>query len=421
MEKIAVLGFGTVGSGTVELFYKNKKNIEKKAGKELDIQYILDLRDFAGSPYASKLVKDIQAILDDPEITVVAEAMGGLHPAFEYTRECLSRGKSVVTSNKELVAAKGAELLQVAKEHHCNFFFEASVGGAIPIIRPIHQCLAANDLAEIVGILNGTTNFILTKMITENMTFYDALAIAQQLGYAENDPTADVEGHDTCRKICILASLAFGRHVYPEQVHTEGISSITLEDVAYANNWGGEIKLLGRVQKFEDGRVLPIVCPEFVSRTSQLSTVDDVFNAIMVKGDAIDKVMFYGRGAGKFPTASAMVADVIEAVKACGTIQSQIWEDGRGQDFVMDYQEAKAAKYVRIFCESRDDAISVIKSVFGEVQYLTRKNREKTELAFITPVMTEAEMAKKLKTLDENGVEVKSSIRVLDCSWNSLA
>ena len=414
MSKIAVMGFGVVGSGTVELFYKNKNSIIEKAGKSLDIKYILDIRDFPDSPYADKFVKDINIILNDDEVDIVVEVMGGLKPAFDFVRSCLNNGKSVVSSNKELVAAKGYELLSIAKEHNCNFFFEASVGGGIPIIRPLHQCLAANEITEIAGILNGTTNFILTKMINEQMNFYDALGMAQTLGYAEKDPTADVEGHDACRKICILASLAFGRHVYPDKVHTEGISSITLEDVEYAENWGGVIKLIGSAKKLPDGKILPIVRPAFIENSSQLSTVDDVFNGIMVKGDAIDKVMFYGRGAGKFPTASAVVADVIDAAKSTGTSNSQIWSEGRNVDFIEDYTQADISMYVRISCENRDEALSLLKNAFGEVKHLTRKGRDKTELAFITPILKEQSIEDKLADLANNRIKILAKIRVLD-------
>ena len=248
MVQVAVMGHGVVGSGVVEVLTKHAENIAKRAKEEICVKKILDLREFPDSPYADKFTKSFDEILNDPEIRVVAEVMGGLHPAYEYTKQLLEAGKSVVTSNKELVARKGAELLAIAQKKNVNYLFEASVGGGIPIIRPISQCLAANDVQAIAGILNGTTNFILTKMIREQMTFSDALALAQKLGYAERNPAADIEGQDACRKICILASLAFGRHVYPEQVHTEGITQITLADVDYAESWGGVIKLIGQVK-----------------------------------------------------------------------------------------------------------------------------------------------------------------------------
>ena len=407
MAKIAVLGFGVVGSGTVELFYKNKNKIVEKAGTDLDIKYILDIRDFPGSPFEGKFTKDINDILNDDEVTLVAEVMGGVNPAFDFVKSCLERGKSVVSSNKELVAKKGAELLRTAKEHNCNFLFEASTGGAIPIIRPLHQCLAANDITAVAGILNGTTNFILTKMINENMPFAEALSTAQKLGYAEKDPTADVEGHDACRKICILSSLVFGKHVYPEWVHCEGISGITAEDAQYAESWGGAVKLIGSVKRTADGKILPIVRPAFVCGANQLSSVNDVFNGIMVYGDAIDQVMFYGRGAGKFPTASAIVADLIDAAKMKGTSISQVWEDSKDNSFIADYKEDVLPFYVRVQGVSKDKA----KEIFGEVEFLTRENCPADEIAFITPEIKEKDFDEKLTQL---GGKVLGKIRVLN-------
>ena len=407
MAKIAVLGFGVVGSGTVELFYKNKNKIIEKAGTDLDIKYILDIRDFPGSPFEGKFTKDINDIINDDEVTLVAEVMGGVNPAFDFVKSCLEKGKSVVSSNKELVAKKGAELLKTAKEHNCNFLFEASTGGAIPIIRPLHQCLAANDITAVAGILNGTTNFILTKMINENMPFAEALSTAQKLGYAEKDPTADVEGHDACRKICILSSLVFGKHVYPDWVHCEGISSITAEDAQYAESWGGAVKLIGSVKRTADGKILPIVRPAFVCGANQLSNVNDVFNGIMVYGDAIDQVMFYGRGAGKFPTASAIVADLIDAAKMKGTSISQVWEDSKDNSFIADYKEDVLPFYVRVQGVSKDKA----KEVFGEVEFLTRENCPADEIAFITPEIKEKDFDEKLTQL---GGKVLGTIRVLN-------
>ncbi|MBQ2581847.1 MAG: homoserine dehydrogenase, partial [Ruminococcus sp.] len=276
MCKVAVIGYGTVGSGTVELFMKNRESISKKVGKDCDIKYILDLRDFPDSPFADRMIKDFDTILNDDEVTVVAEVVGGTTFAYEYTKKLLEAGKSVVTSNKALVAAKGAELIALAKAHKCNYLFEASVGGGIPILRPINKCLAGNEILQISGILNGTTNFILTKMIKEQMSFDDALKKAQELGYAEADPTADVEGEDACRKICILGSLAYGKHIYPEMVHCSGITRITLDDVEYADNAGYVIKLIGSVKKLEDGKLKAIVCPRFVPKSNLLASVDDV-------------------------------------------------------------------------------------------------------------------------------------------------
>lgn len=407
MAKIAVLGYGVVGSGTVELFYKNKDSIIKKAGKDLDIKYILDIREFPGSPYESKFTKNIDDILNDGEVTLVAEVMGGVHPAFDFVKACLEKGKSVVTSNKELVAKKGAELLKTAEANGCNFLFEASTGGAIPIIRPLHQCLAANDITAIAGILNGTTNFILTKMINEQMDFDEALKMAQQLGYAEKDPTADIEGYDACRKICILSSLAFGKHVYPDWVHCEGITKITAEDAQYAENWGGAVKLIGSVKKMADGKILPMVRPAFVCNGNQLSHVSDVFNGIMVYGDAVDQVMFYGRGAGKLPTASAIVADLIDAAKMNGTSISQKWEDSADNSFIADYKDDVVAFYVRTEGVSKEKAAEV----FGEVEYLSRENQPESELAFIAPEMKEKDFDVKAAAL---GGKLLGTVRVLD-------
>ncbi len=347
MIKMAVMGFGVVGSGTVELFYKNRQKIEKSAGSELDIKYILDIRKFPESPFADKIIDDVNLIINDDEIKVVAETMGGVEPAYTFTKKCLENGKSVVTSNKELVAEKGAELLELARQKNVNYFFEASVGGAIPIIRPLHRCLAANDITEVYGILNGTTNFILTRMFEDGMAFEDALKLAQDLGYAEKDPTADVEGHDACRKICILSSLVFGKHVYPKYIQTKGISSITAEDVSFAKENNCEIKLIGCVKRLEDGKIVPFVSPMLVRTSNPISSVSDVFNAVTVISDGADRSMFYGRGAGKLPTASAVVADMIEAAKHNRTVFSQHWEDSENGDFIADFDSYECEMFIR--------------------------------------------------------------------------
>ena len=412
MVQIAVMGHGTVGSGVLEVFYKNKQSIERKANKEMEVKYVLELRDFPGLPYSDKFVKDFEVIVADPEIGVVVEVMGGLEPAFTFVRRCLEAGKSVVTSNKELVAARGAQLLQIANEHDVNFFFEASVGGGIPIIRPLHSCLAANEIDEVAGILNGTTNFILTKMIREHATFEEALATAQELGYAERNPAADVEGTDACRKICILASLAFGRHIYPEEVYTQGITGVKLEDVEYAKIWGGVIKLIAFAKRLPDGKAAAMVCPAFISSASQLSSVDDVFNAVLVRGDATGDVVFYGRGAGKLPTASAVVADVVDAVKAEHSSTSLRWEDSPGHDTVTDYRANAVRMYVRVGYDNLDKALSDIGKVFGAVAPMYRTGVD-DELAFIAPELTEREFAEKLEQLGR-GLLVLGALRVLD-------
>ena len=405
MVKVAILGFGVVGSGVAEVLSGNGAGIQKKADELIEVQYILDVRDFPDSPYKDCFVKDFSVIENDPEVTVVAEVMGGVGAAYQFTKRCLEAGKSVCTSNKELVAKKGAELLKAAKDHNCNFMFEASTGGAIPIIRPLRSCLAANEITEIAGILNGTTNFILTKMITEKMSFENALAMAQRLGYAEKNPAADVEGADACRKICILSSLAFGKHVYPDWVHCEGITELTLEDVAYAQSWGGAVKLIGSVKKLDDGRILPMVAPRFVCGDCLLSSIDDVFNGIMVCGDGFDKVMFYGRGAGKLPTASAVLGDVIDCAKHNTTILSQMWEDSTDNSFIEDYKEAEVRMYVRV--KGADKA--AVAALFGDVEYLSREGQPDDELAFITAQDKEKNITEKLEKLN-----VLGKIRLLD-------
>lgn len=410
--KIAVMGFGVVGSGTVELLDKNKDIIKKHCGKDVELKYILDLRDFPDSPYRDKLTKNFEDILCDPQISVVAELMGGKTFAYDYTKRLLSAGKSVVTSNKELVAAYGAELLKVAKSHGCNYLFEASVGGGIPIIRPLHQCLAANKFERISGILNGTTNFILTKMIYDQVSFDDALKQAQELGYAEKDPTADVDGHDATRKLCILGSLAFGKHIYPEYVHCSGIRNITLDDVEYAEDAGYAIKLVGLIENTDSGLVAT-VCPRLVSVNNPLSSVNDVFNAIMVTGDAVGDVLFYGRGAGKFPTASAVVADIIDAIKHEGRDMITLnWEDSCDRSFIRPYKSAKVSMYVRISAENVDSLKATITGMFGYVDFIPRKHRSKNELAFITPVMQESEIDRRLGILSQSA-QLKRKIRLL--------
>ena len=412
MIAIAVLGHGTVGSGVLEVFNKNRESIVQKAGTEMEIRYILDLKEFPELPYHDKFTKDFSVILRDPEVRVVVEVMGGLKPAYDFVRRCLEAGKSVVTSNKELVAEKGDELLAIAHEKNVNFLFEASVGGGIPILRPLSQCLSANQIVEIAGILNGTTNYILTKMFREGVAFEDALAQAQKLGYAERDPSADVEGGDACRKVCILASLAYGRHVYPQNVHTEGITHITGVDVRYADAWGGVIKLIGRVKKLSDGRVFAMVSPAFLSKESQLATVDDVFNGILVRGDAIGDVVFYGRGAGKLPTASAVVADVIDAVKHISARKYIFWEPAK-EGYVADYLEVPARMFVRLAAPGREQALRSVRSLLGNVTEVVAPGVE-NEAAFITPSLPEGEIARALQSLQALDYTVLSTIRVLD-------
>ncbi len=328
MVDIAIMGHGVVGSGVAEVLLKNAKHIEEQAKTALNIKYILDLREFNNLSYSDKFTKDFSDIISDPDIKIVAEVMGGLNPAFSFVKQCLQAGKSVVTSNKELVAAKGQELLSIAKANNVNFLFEASVGGGIPILRPIAQCLAANNINSISGILNGTTNYILTKMISEGVSFNDALKNAQDLGYAEKNPDADILGYDACRKICILASLSFGKHIYPEQVETCGITEITGTDIALAENLGYVIKLIGRAVRLESGKISAFVGPMLISKSNMLANTSGVNNAIIVNGDAVGDVLFYGPGAGKLPTASAVVADIIDCAKHLEARKYLYWEQG---------------------------------------------------------------------------------------------
>lgn len=408
---VAIMGYGVVGSGVAELLAKNHEHIVKKSMQsELELKYILDRREFPGDPYEKLVITDFAKILEDDEVKIVVETMGGLHPAYEYVTACLKAGKSVVTSNKELVAVKGCELLKLADEKNVNFLFEASVGGGIPIIRPISQCLAANDINEIAGILNGTTNFILTKMISDGMTFDDALFLAQRNGYAERDPSADVDGIDACRKICILAALCFGKHVYPESVYTEGIRKIDLADVEYARSWGGVIKLIARAKLLKDGRVSVMVSPAFVRAHSQLATVDDVFNAILVRGDAIGDVVFYGKGAGKMPTASAVVADVIDCAKHMERKKFFGWQDGE-PGYVADRLDNVIPFYVRLLTDNAAEAIARAGREFGDIDMLTRSNAPDGEISFVTDAIREGDFESKLGRL---GADVKSVIRITD-------
>ncbi len=409
---VAVIGYGVVGSGTVELFEKNLESINGKIGRECDIKYILDLRDFPDSPYADRMIKDFDTILNDPDIEVVAEVVGGKTFAYDYTKKLLSAGKSVVTSNKELVAAKGAELLKIARENNCNYLFEASVGGGIPIIRPLNKCLAGNDILQVCGILNGTTNFILTKMIREGMSFDDALALAQKNGYAEADPTADVEGIDAQRKICILGSLVYGRHIYPEWVHHSGITGITTDDVEYAENAGYSIKLIGSVNKIGDDKLGCMVCPRLVPKSNLLASVDDVYNAISVTGDGVGDVLFYGRGAGKLPTASAVVGDMIDCLKHQHTVLAMSWEDSDSNDFLVPYKQIETAMYVRVKIADAEQYKAKLSDMFGGLIFIERANRSSDELAFITPVIKEADIDEGLKKIAA-AAEIASKIRVL--------
>lgn len=416
MKKIAVLGCGTVGSGVVEVFYKNRQSIQRKAGCPLDIKYIYLRRPRPELPWQDKLCYDFDTILHDPEISIVVEVMGGLSPAGEWIAACLKNNKSVVTANKELIAAQGAQLLALARQHQVNLLFEASVGGGIPIIRPLHQCLGANELDDIQGILNGTTNFILTKMSREGMCFSQALQMAQQLGYAEADPTADVQGLDACRKICILASLAFGSQLYPQLVHCQGITELTPEDVEYARNWGGVIKLIARAHRDPDTQQLSaLVAPMFVPHDSQLSTVDDVFNGILVDGDATGQVLFYGKGAGKLPTASAVISDVIDCTKASGTIDTLFWQADSVEACnrqLLDWQQIPARFYLRLRL-SDPQQLAYISLLLDEYKLLSRPDQPKTEIALVTSTMTRRCLQEILAQLQAEGITPLNTLFVL--------
>ncbi len=393
MINVAIMGHGVVGSGTAEILINHPERAEKAAHTAVNVKYILDLRDFPGLSYSDKFVKDFNVILNDDSVRVVAEVMGGINPAYDFVKKCLEKGKSVVTSNKELVAAKGAELLKIAAENNANFLFEASVGGGIPVLRPISQCLAANEITEISGILNGTTNYILNKMIVENMDFDSALALAQKKGFAEKNPAADIEGHDACRKICILAALAFGKHVYPEQVKTEGITDITLDDVEYADSFGCTIKLIGHAKRLGNGKITASVRPTLVSRDCILSGVNGVFNAIMVKGDETGDVMFYGKGAGKEATASAVVADILDCVKHLDTRKYVSWEEGSA-DYVDNSSDEPARLFVLLSGDDFDGLVSEVENAFPGVSCV--KNKFRNETAFLTNAEEPSETLKKL-------------------------
>ena len=398
------MGHGVVGSGVAEILLTHKQKLYASLGEEIYIKKILDLREFPDSPIADRFTKNFEDIINDLEIRVVVEVMGGLNPAYDFVKRCLKAGKSVVTSNKELVAAHGAELLALAKEENVNFMFEASVGGGIPIIRPMNQCLVANNVREVAGILNGTTNFILTKMIEDGMQFDEALTLAQDLGFAERNPAAAIEGHDACRQICILASLAYGKHVYPENVHTEGITDITLDDVNLAEAFGYVIKLIGRVKKLESGKIDILTAPMLVPFKSQLSNIDNEFNGIMVRGDCTGDVVFYGKGAGKLPTASAVVADVVDCCKHLKARRFLFWADGDGKK-IIDWRDSVSAMFLRV---TGADAAAKTEAAFGEISTVSDGDM----LAVITSEIAYRDFEAKRQALESEGVQVLSAIRV---------
>lgn len=386
MIQVAVMGYGTVGSGVVEVIEKNKEEINKKSNEALNIKYILDLRDFPGDPYEDKIVHDVEVILNDPEVQIICETMGGLRPAYEFTKRALMSGKSVCTSNKELVATHGPELIQIAHEHTCNYLFEASVGGGIPIIRPLNYSLTAEKIDAISGILNGTTNYILTKMEREGAAFEEVLKEAQEKGYAERNPEADIEGYDACRKIAILSSLMCGKNVRYQDIYTEGITKITADDFKYAKVMDCTIKLLG-LAKEENGGLYAMVSPFLISKSHPLSMVNDVFNAVCVHGNMLGDSMYYGRGAGKLPTASAVVSDVVDCARHIGKIITCFWD---AEDVKLtNVDEVERAFFVRVEKAKEQEA----KETFGDVKEITAG--VDGEFAFVTGRMSEKEFNEK--------------------------
>ncbi len=411
MAQIAILGYGTVGSGVFETINRNQKSIDKRAAQLIRIKKVLDLREFPGDPVEKYLTHDIGDILNDNDIKIVVEVMGGVEPAYGFVKTALQRGKSVVTSNKELVAAHGSELLAIARENNLNFLFEASVGGGIPIIRPLNQSLTADEIYEITGILNGTTNYILTRMQTEGIDYQTALAEAQRLGYAERNPDADILGHDACRKLAILLSLAMGKQVDYERIYTEGITAVTLEDFKFAALLNGSIKLIATAR--QDGhRFYARVSPAVVPSVSPLANVNGVFNAILVKGNVIDEVMFYGKGAGKFPTASAVVADVVDAVKHSDRNIMQFWSSERLE--LIPAGDVAVSRMVRLAYDNKDNAVAAVRRAFPDAEPVFSGEVE-NELAFLTPVEGEDALDKKIAALcADNGLTLKSKLRMLN-------
>lgn len=400
MIKVAILGYGTVGSGVFEIIKENNQLINEKAGQEIDIKYVLDLREFLGDPCEEVLVHDYNIILNDPEVEIVIEVMGGLKPAYDFVKDALLAGKSVCTSNKELVAKYGAELIRIAKEHNRNFLFEAAVGGGIPIIRPLNMHITADKIQEITGILNGTTNYILTKMDREGADFESTLKQAQDLGYAERNPEADIEGYDAVRKIAILASLAKGKTVNFEEIYTEGISKITDVDFKYAKVMGRSIKLLGKC-KNEDDSVVASVSPRLLAPEHPLYNVSDVVNGVLVRGNMVGDLVFIGSGAGKLPTASAVVSDVVDSVRHLNTSTTVMWSEEALE--LEDFANSKKRFFVRTTKNSDD-----VKNVFGNVEFVDANVDGET--GFVTSKLSEKDFAAKAETLGD----VISRIRIED-------
>ena len=403
MVNVAILGFGVVGSGAAEVLYNNKEIIEKKLGTPVAVKRILDLREFPNSPFGHLVTHDFNDIINDKDIQIVAEMMGGSHPAYDFTKACLEAGKSVVTSNKEVVARFGAELLELAEKNGVRYLFEASVGGGIPIIRPMINDLASNKIISVNGILNGTTNYILTQMLENGTAYEDALKDAQKKGYAEANPAADVEGLDAARKIVILAALAFGTLLSPDKIHCEGITKITAEDAETAKALGCSVKLIGHTE-LVNGKVLAMVSPRMIPAANPLSGVSDVFNGILVDANMLGEAMFYGKGAGKLPTASAVVADIIDIVAHLGTtVRSPKFAVATDVDYA-DFN-AYACRRCIAFANTAD-AAAKIAAVFGDVKTVAVADR----ISFISAEMTETEATAKVA---ETGLALVSCIRVL--------
>lgn len=384
MINVAILGYGTVGSGVYEIFNRNSQVIKKNTGKDVKVKYVLDLREFPDDPVMDVLVHDFNVILDDPEVEVVAEVMGGVEPAYTFVKSALLKGKSVCTSNKELVAKHGPELIDIAKNQGRNFFFEASVGGGIPIIRPLMQSITADKINSITGILNGTTNYILTKMCKEGLGFDEVLKEAQDLGYAERNPSADVDGFDACRKIAILTSLAYGKNVDFEDIYTEGITKISDVDFKYANKMGCSVKLFGSANKVNDD-IFAMVAPVMIDNTNPLFNVEGVFNGILVNGNVLGDVMFYGSGAGKLPTASAVVSDMVEAIKNLNNNVEINWTSEKLE--LADIKNSEKKFFVRIQGNAAERKEEIEKA-FGRVSVI-ELNEVDGEFAFVTEKMAE--------------------------------
>ena len=404
MINIAVLGYGTVGSGVVEVINTNQDSINRRAGDEIRIKYVLDLRDFPGDPVQEVLVHDYETIVNDPEVDIVVEVMGGLEPAHTFVKRALEAGKSVATSNKALVAKFGPELMDIARNKNINFLFEASCGGGIPIIRALNQSLTADQIDEVTGILNGTTNYMLTKMDMEGSRFESVLKEAQEKGYAEADPTADVEGYDACRKIAILSSLAYGKFLNYEKIHTEGITRITPEDMEYARAMGMSIKLLATSRKLSEDSYYAVVAPFLVGKNNPLYSVNDVYNGIFVHGNVLGDAMFYGSGAGKLPTASAVVADVVDEAKHLHENMPNEWND---QPLPLaDPDQVSGRFFVRV--QTTD--LSLIQSVFGTIEQIQVPKAE-GETGFVTAQMTLGQYKAKAAEIK---AEILSMIRIKD-------